>query len=81
MSCAAVMMPFFPDYARVHLGASPFVIGVIFALFPILVLLSSPIAGLASNKYVCLLIDRPGHFDRLAMRLEKGESRAQDRTF
>lgn len=49
---AAVMMPFFPDYARVHLGASPFVIGVIFALFPILVLFSSPLAGLASNKCV-----------------------------
>lgn len=47
---SAVMVPFFPDYAHRQLHASPSVTGVIFSLFPLTVLLTSPMAGLASNR-------------------------------
>jgi hypothetical protein len=46
----AVLVPFFPDYARTTLHASPWHVGVTFALFPLSILCASPLMGMASHR-------------------------------
>jgi MFS family permease len=55
-SPAAAMVPFFPDYAEKHLRANSTVIGVIFALYPLSLFLTSLVAGMASARFGRVLV-------------------------
>ncbi len=50
------MVPFFPDYAAKHLRANSTIIGVIFALYPLSLFLTSLVAGMASARFGRVLV-------------------------
>lgn len=50
------MVPFFPEYAEKHLHADGTIVGVIFALYPLSLFLTSLVAGMASARFGRVLV-------------------------
>ena len=50
------MVPFFPDYAEKNLRADSTIVGVIFALYPLSLFLTSLVAGVASARFGRVLV-------------------------
>ena len=50
------MVPFFPDWAEKNLRANSTVVGVIFALYPLSLFLTSLVAGMASARFGRVLV-------------------------
>lgn len=52
----AAMVPFFPEWAERNLHADSTIVGVIFALYPLSLFLTSLVAGMASARFGRVLV-------------------------
>lgn len=57
---SAAMVPFFPDYAEKHLNANSTIVGVIFALYPLSLFMTSLLVGMVSARFGRVLVYMTG---------------------